>query len=219
MASALGTRLWRRIRPHFVLKTAGITGFMTLFFVAYFHLLNHPIRAVAEMPLTAVDRALPFAPAALPIYLSLWLYVSLPPSLIVERGELERYGAAIGLVCLVGLGCFLLWPTAVPAMSLDWQGFPGAALLQGIDKAGNACPSLHVATAVFSAVWLHRILGELRASAAVAWASAIWATAIVLSTLLTRQHVFLDALAGIALGLAGAGLLWRWQAVRPSAAR
>lgn len=218
MPPALITRLWARIRPHFLVKTVGISGFMTLFFVAYFHLLNHPIRAVTEMPVTAVDRALPFMPAALPIYLSLWLYVSLPPSLIVERRELERYGAAIGLVCLVGLGCFLLWPTAVPAMALDWQGFPGSALLQGIDKAGNACPSLHVATAVFSAVWLHRILGQMGARAAVAWANALWAVAIVLSTLLTRQHVFLDALAGVALGLAGAGLLLLWQSHGASAA-
>ncbi len=196
------------------LKVVGITAFMTLFFVAYFHLLNHPLRPVATMPLTAVDRALPFLPASLPAYLSLWLYVTLPPTLIDDRRELERYGVAIGLVCLAGLACFLLWPSAVPPMVLDWQDFPGSAVLQGIDAAGNACPSLHVATAAFSAVWLHRQLGQLGAPAAVRLLSLLWGVAIVLSTMTTRQHVFLDAAAGSALGLVGAALLGAWEARR-----
>jgi len=201
-----------------VLKVVGITLFMTLFFVAYFHLLNHPLRPVSVMPLTAVDRALPFLPASLPVYLSLWFYVTLPPTLIDDRRELERYGIAVGLVCLAGLACFLLWPTAVPPMVLDWQDFPGSAVLQGIDAAGNACPSLHVATAAFSAVWLHRQLGQLGAPAVVRLLNALWGIAIVLSTMSTRQHVFLDAAAGTALGLAGAGLLHAWEARRAALA-
>lgn len=215
--AAWTTRLWPRVRRHFLLKAVGISAFMTLFFVAYFHLLNHPIRPVRPMPLTAVDRALPFTPAALPLYLSLWVYVSLPPTLIACRRELERYGAVIGLVCLTGLACFLLWPTAVPAMVLDWQDFPGADLLQGIDAAGNACPSLHVATAAFSAMWLDRQLRELAAPAPVRWVSILWGIAIVLSTLLTRQHVFLDVVAGTALGLVGATLLLAWERHRTPA--
>jgi len=205
------SRVLSRVRSLLLLKSVGITAFMTLFFMAYFHLLNHPVRPVVAMPLTIVDRLVPFLPASLPLYLSLWVYVSLPPSLIVERRELERYGLAIGLVCLTGLACFLLWPTAVPRTVLDWQGFPGSDLLQGIDKAGNACPSLHVATAVFSAVWMHRILGQLVAPRWSKGVNLIWAAAIVLSTLSTRQHVFLDVLAGTALGLAGAALLLAWQ--------
>ena len=212
------TSLGPSARRHFALKAVGITGFMTLFFVAYFHLLTHPIRPVTAMPLTVVDRALPFVPAALPLYLSLWVYVSLPPTLIADRRALERYGAAIGLVCVAGLACFLLWPTAVPAMVLDWQDFPGSAVLQGIDAAGNACPSLHVATAVFSAVWLDRQLRAFAAPASVRAANGLWGAGIVLSTMLTRQHVFLDAAAGTALGLLGAGLLAAWEARRASAA-
>ncbi len=184
---------------------------MTVFFVAYFHLLNHPVRPVTVMPITAFDRWIPFLPASLPAYLSLWVYVSLPPSLIVERRELERYGLVIGLVCLSGLACFLLWPTAVPRSPLDWQGFPGSAILQGIDKAGNACPSLHVATAAFSAVWMHRILAQMGVGPLGRSLNVVWAVAIVLSTITTRQHVFLDLLAGTGLGLVGAALLAAWQ--------
>lgn len=214
--AAWTTRLWPRVRPNFLLKAVGITGFMTLFFIAYFHLLNHPIRPVTAMPLTIVDHSLPFLPAALPLYASLWLYVSLPPTLIVGRRELERYGAAIGMVCATGLACFLLWPTAVPAMRLDWQGFPGSDLLQGIDAAGNACPSLHVATAAFSGAWLDRQLRELAAPNAARALSALWGFGIVLSTMLTRQHVFLDVAAGTVLGLGGAAVLVAWEARRAS---
>ncbi|MBL8399260.1 MAG: PA-phosphatase, partial [Candidatus Accumulibacter sp.] len=36
--------------------------FMILFFLAYFHLLHYPDHPVTEMPLTAIDRMVPFTP-------------------------------------------------------------------------------------------------------------------------------------------------------------
>lgn len=200
-----------RIRHDLPLKVLGISAFMTLFFIAYFHLLNHPLGPTTVMPFTALDRAVPFYPPALPVYFSLWVYVTLPPSLIDDRAALVRYGCAIAAVCAAGLAIFLAWPTAVPQRTLDWQGFPGSELLQGIDKAGNACPSLHVATAMFSALGLQRILRAIRAPRGLRVANALWAAAIVYSTLATRQHVAVDALAGGALGVAGAWLLARWE--------
>ena len=79
------------------------------------------------------------------------------------------------------------------------QDFPGSAVLQGIDKAGNACPSLHVATAAFSAVWLHRILCQMGEGRIAKGVNMAWGIAIILSTITTRQHVFLDLVAGVAL--------------------
>ena len=72
----------RRMRHHFVLKTLGITGFMWIFFVAYFHLLRHPAQQVLVMPLTAVDRWVGLEPAALAAYVSLWVYVGIPAGLM-----------------------------------------------------------------------------------------------------------------------------------------
>src|SRR5476649_348351 len=79
-------------------KMIGTILGMTAFFVAYIWLLRHPLHPVTVMPLTAVDRLVGFCPAALPLYLSLWFYVSLAPALLVDRRELVSYGlAAVGL--------------------------------------------------------------------------------------------------------------------------
>jgi hypothetical protein len=197
-------RIGARFRVHWQLKALGTTAFMTLFFVAYLYLLRHPVFPVTVMPTIFLDGLVPFLPGALPVYLSLWIYVSLPPALLGTREELFAFGWQAAGLCLAGLACFLLWPTAVPTSALDWNGFPGSGILQGVDAAGNACPSLHVATAVFSGAWLHRLLGETRSPRGLQLVNFAWCCAIAYSTLAIKQHVAIDMLAGTALGLAAA---------------
>ena len=81
-------------------------------------------------------------------------------------------------------------------------GFAGFDLLRGVDAAGNACPSMHVAVAMFSAIWIDALL---RLSHTPAWPrliNAAWFLAIAYSTLAIKQHVVLDVLAGALLGMA-----------------
>jgi membrane-associated phospholipid phosphatase len=203
--------LGRRIRRHFLLKTVGITGFMWLFFVAYFYLLRHPARPVTVMPLTALDSLVPFQPAAVGAYLSLWFYVGIVPGLVWTLRELLLHGVWAAALCGVGLACFYFWPTAVPAAAMGVAGHPALALLQGVDAAGNACPSLHVATAMFSAICLDALLRTVQVPLAVRVASGLWFISIAYSTLAVRQHVAVDVLAGALLGalFALASLRWR----------
>ena len=140
-------------------------------------------------------------PAALPLYASLWFYASLPPAFLVSWRELVQYGIAIGAVCLIGMACFLVFPTAVPSTLIDWDNHPGFGMLRGIDASGNACPSLHVASAVFSALWLHRLCIEMGAQRPTLIINALWCLGIVYSTIATKQHVALDVLAGGVLGV------------------
>jgi membrane-associated phospholipid phosphatase len=194
------------MKIHFLLKTFGITFFMLAFFLGYIYLLKNPFFSVTMMPLTVLDTVVGFKPGALFLYASLWLYVSLPPMLQATRGELIYYGLAVGSLCVAGLVCFLFWPTAVPAANIDWEHSYGFSILKGVDAAGNACPSLHVATAVFSALWLNRQLFEVGAPRIVRWLNWTWCVGIVYSTLATKQHVAVDMVAGIMLGMVAAGL-------------
>jgi membrane-associated phospholipid phosphatase len=189
---------------------AGTTLGMTAFFVAYFWLLAHPLHPPALMPLTAIDRLVGFQPVMLPLYLSLWFYVSFAPALLVDRRELVSYGLAAVALSVVGLGIFLLWPTAVRWPDVDWSQHPAFAFLKSVDASGNACPSLHVAFALFSAVWFERVLRQMGAARSVHALNWLWCAGIVYSTMATRQHVFLDVLAGAALGLAVAAAHLRW---------
>lgn len=161
------------------------------------------------MPITWLDRLIGFHPRALPIYLSLWVYVSLPPTLLATKRELYHYGMAIGAACLFGLFIFYFWPTAVPGANIDWTRYPNVDFLKNMDASGNACPSLHVTTAIFSGIWLHHLLGRFSAPPWVIGLNWVWCIGIVYSTLATRQHVAVDVLAGLALGAVAAYLSLR----------
>jgi len=189
-----------RVVAFWRLKTAGMTLGMTVFFIGYFWILHHPHSPPTIMPLTAFDRWIGFRAGALPFYLSLWVYVSLGPALLSNGRELLAYTWGASLLAVLGLAIFFLWPTAMPRPGLDWIAYPGFGFLKSVDATGNACPSLHVAFAVFTAGWLERMLRVIRAGGAIRAVNFLWCAAILHSTMATRQHVFLDVLAGGVLG-------------------
>jgi membrane-associated phospholipid phosphatase len=200
-------------------KMIGTPLGIAAFFVAYFWVLRHPLYSPAIVPLTAVDRLVDFRPGVLPLYFSLWFYVSLAPALLIDRREFIAYGLAVVGLSMIGLGIFLVWPTAVPPSEIDWSQHPAFAFLKSVDASGNACPSLHVAFAVFTAFWLERLLRQMGAGRLVRALSWLWCLGILYSTVATRQHVFLDVLAGAVLGAVIAGAHLRLLRVFPGPSR
>lgn len=201
-----GRRFLQTLLRCFWLKSLGTTAFTFVFFIAYIYLLKHPAGETFVVPRIWLDDWIGFQPLALIPYLSLWVYVSLPPIFMVRHADIVAYGLRIGLLCVAGLLCFYFWPTAVPPADIDWARYPGMAFLKGVDAAGNACPSLHVATAVFSAIWLQHLLRRFSSPAWLLGLNVLWCAAIVWSTIATRQHVVLDALAGLLLAVLAAWL-------------
>ena len=200
-----------RMRRHFFWKLIGTTAWVWAFFIGYFWLLRNPAYPVTVMPLTALDHLIPFQPVTLFAYLSLWLYVGIAPGLQLTFRELLVYGLWAGALCLTGLGLFYFWPTAVPAITLDVSGHPGFKMLQGVDASGNACPSMHVAIAMFTVIWIEHLLRGARAPLALRLFNVAWFLAITWSTLAIKQHVVIDVLAGGLLGLVFAIPSLRWR--------
>jgi membrane-associated phospholipid phosphatase len=133
----------------------------------------------------------------------------LPPALLETRRELYGYCALMAGLCLTGLVIFYFWPTAVPVADVDWALYPGMDFLKRMDAAGNACPSLHVATAVFSGAWLYYLLRRFGAPSWMLVINWTWCVGIVYSTLATRQHVAVDVIAGLLMGALAAVLSLR----------
>lgn len=188
------------IPKYWYLKSFGTMLFISVFFGAYFYFLRHPAYPITVMHNTLLDRLIGFQPLALPVYLSLWVYVSLPPLLFATRRGLYEYGLDIALMCIAGLAVFYFWPTAVPAADIDWALYPGVTFLKNMDASGNAFPSLHVATAVFSGIWLHHLLRRIGGPLWILLLNAVWGIGIIYSTIATRQHVAIDVYAGFLLG-------------------
>ena len=202
-------RAVRAIPEHLLLKSIGITVFLSTFFSGYFYVLRHPPYPPTVMPATALDRLIGFEPMALPVYVSLWIYVCLLPAFFGTRRELYRYGSAMTLMCVAGLSIFYFWPTAAPAPDIDWTKYPDMNFLKNIDASGNAFPSLHVATALFSGAWFHHLLLRFEAPAWTRLFNWAWCTAIIYSTLAIRQHVVVDVAGGLVLGAVTAWLSLR----------
>jgi membrane-associated phospholipid phosphatase len=188
------------IPKHLYLKGFGTTLFISLFFVAYFYLLKHPAYPSILMQITQVDRLVSFQHLSLPVYLSLWVYISLPPAFLASRRALYEYAAAMSLMCITGLIIFYFWPTVVPVPDIDWTQHPSVSFLKNMDASGNACPSLHVATALFSGIWLNHILRRFGGPPWILTLNWIWCVGIIYSTLAIRQHVVVDVGGGLALG-------------------
>lgn len=200
--------LWVRARQNFWLKTVGISAFITVFFVAYFRILKFPAFPVTVMPLTIIDHWIPFTPAALVLYISLWIYVPFAPVVIGDRRALYALGWEAGGVAVLGLGIFFFLPTTIPPIEIDWARHPGFEFLKTVDASGNACPSLHVAFAVFTAIRIQETFHEIRARTGFHVANWLWCLGIVYSTLAIKQHVAVDAVAGTLLGIIGGKLHW-----------
>jgi membrane-associated phospholipid phosphatase len=195
-----------RVRTLWLAKLTGTILSMPVFFVVYFWLLKHPLFPITTIPRTAIDRLIGFCPEALPFYVSLWLYVVLPPAFLKNRRELASYGLAVVGLSVIAFVFFLFWPTVLPKFEMDWSQHPTFAFLKTVDASGNACPSLHVAFAVFTAIWLRRLLREMGAGRLVRALNWLWCLGILYSTIAIRQHVAIDVLAGAVLGVIVAAL-------------
>lgn len=175
--------------------------FMCLFFQAYFYLLHHPARAAFIMPNTALDQAIDFSASWVLAYFSLWLYVSLPGALQGHGRALFWHAWGFFVLCLMGLLFYYFFPTTFVQPTVDWSTMPIGRILQTVDQTGNAFPSMHVAAALFASLWLHRELRRVCAPRYLKVCSALWCAAIIYSTLATKQHVVLDVIAGVVLGM------------------
>lgn len=189
-----------RFKSHWLLKMLGTSISIAAFMVVYFWLLRHPPYPVTVMPLTSLDRLVGFEPWSLVPYATLWLYISLVPALLNLRREMAPYLSAVSLLSLIGFAVFYFWPTAVPKPDVDWARYPYMEFLKTLDTSGNACPSLHVAFAVLTALWLQRLLRQMNAPLSAQLLNIGWCLLIAWSTLATKQHVAVDLETGAVLG-------------------
>lgn len=198
--ASFSSNLLRRLLAHWCLKAVGVMFFTGIFFVIYFYLLKNLFFSTTQMPLTYLDRLIGFQPYFLYFYFSLWVYVSLVPSLLKTKRELFYYGGYVGAMCFMGILIYVIFPTTIPDIAVDWARYPEFIFLKSVDASGNAFPSMHVASAFFSFFWLMQLLKQMNASKLFLCINGVWCLGIIYSTMAIKQHVFLDALGGVLLG-------------------
>ena len=144
---------------------------------------------------TAIDREIPFMDWTIWLYCSYYVFLFLPFWLC--RDQLRAARALYGLMANSILGglIFLVWPTSGALQHPDMEGLSGLlwnALLSA-DRPTNYFPSLHVANACICALALGREKNAWR------YFAPLWTLLIVISTVTTKQHFFIDLPAGMVL--------------------
>ncbi|QTD45433.1 phosphatase PAP2 family protein [Ottowia testudinis] len=166
-------------------------------------------RAVV-LPLSALDRAIPFWPASGWVYLAQFALLAAAFLSLPTAAARRRFIAAGWVMQALAIACFLGWPVRFPrelfnlpadtpamhAQLVDW--------VRGADQPVNCLPSLHAANAVLCVAALAR-------GAARRWWLALLplALACIVSTLTFKQHYVADVVAGLALGAAVSWFFWR----------
>ena len=159
-----------------------------------------------HVPELALDRALPLEPAWSLVYGSLFLAALLPVFVVHQQELVRRTINGFLAIWLFSFACFLVYPTVGPRPE-DYvgQGFSGWGLrfIYSADHRYNCFPSLHVAQCFLAALACYRVHRR------VGGVACVWAVLVGVSTLFTKQHYVLDAIAGAVIGYVAYALFLR----------
>jgi membrane-associated phospholipid phosphatase len=158
------------------------------------------------MPALAIDRMIPLIPEAAIIYIS--QFFTMPAVLWLMTSRRQVLFCCRGLLLLIGASFVIYYfrPTMIVRPEVVTGQYYIYDLIVGSDQNANACPSLHAGFGIFTAGCAWDVFGGWangRWLMAMTWA---WTAAVLVSTLLIKQHVILDLLAGGALGMVS----WRF---------
>jgi membrane-associated phospholipid phosphatase len=145
---------------------------------------------------TPLDRTIGFHPWWMPIYLSIWL-LWWAPVFRLPGSEYRRFVAVAALCHLIAFTFFLVCTDERPQQSIEELSSllqPLYLLTYAVDSNRNAFPSLHAvdSTLLIAMLWPRRHGRWL----------ALWSALVLLASLLVKQHVVFDVVAGVLLALA-----------------
>lgn len=149
---------------------------------------------------TALDRRIPLVPWTIVIYFGCYLFWAANYVLCVrlDRRSAWRFLGADFLAKLVCLICFLILPTTNTRPEIMGDSFWDLLMrfLYQVDAADNLFPSIHCLTSWFCYIGIRR-----RREVPVWYRafSCLFALAVFVSTLTTKQHVLIDVIAGVVL--------------------
>lgn len=145
-----------------------------------------------------LDDAVPFVPGFAIPYLSAYVLGNMAFVVLHRHWSFPKVLLGYVTIYLFTSLCYLLYPTRVErredivATSVSTRLL---AAFQGVAKPFNVFPSMHASYCLFSGLTVLHYSGM--------WLGVIllsWAGLVVLSTLLTKQHCFLDIVAGAIVG-------------------
>lgn len=149
---------------------------------------------------SALDRSIPLVPWTIIIYFGCYLFWAVNYVLCVrlDRRSAWQFLSADFLAKLVCLACFLILPTTNTRPEITGSSIWDVVMcfLYQVDAADNLFPSIHCLTSWFCYIGIR---GRREVPKWYRVFSCLFALAVFISTLTTKQHVIIDVIAGAAL--------------------
>jgi membrane-associated phospholipid phosphatase len=192
----------------FLQRLGKVVGLTTALYVPYLLSNQFPVFTPRELPLSVVDRALPFWTWSVVPYFILigGMYLT---AFVHDRRQFSVALRATVLAVALNNLVFLLWPTTYPRPLAEagtdfyhaWYQF-----LIAVDTPANCFPSAHI-TAPAIGCWA---LGQQFPR----WRWVIWLVFIpfALSILTTKQHYVVDLFGGLLTAAIGVFVAKNWGA-------
>lgn len=185
-----------------------VYGLLWTPYILVYQLVNRfPVVEPRELAMTAFDRAVPFVPELLPLYVAYIPFFWWTVARSEDDDAASRIFYATHFQLLVCAAIWLAFPVTMPrgdfyqAEVYGWAD----AFWRWFDAPNNCLPSLHAANGLlFVRFNWPRPMRTLHTAAAIG---------IVASTLLVKQHYAVDLMAGAALYAVTAALLARVEVV------
>jgi membrane-associated phospholipid phosphatase len=169
-----------------------------------------------QIPMTAIDRAVPFDPTWIFLYMSMYILLVIPPALASTTEQLRRYLLGMAIMFAIAGVCFFLYPVAYLRPALPPDATPLYHLITSMDQPINCIPSLHAGMTVYALLFAARIFTDIPPKLrhlllTIGW---LWTAMILYGTLATKQHYFLDLPAGALLAWLSHHAAWRMPLVK-----
>ena len=188
------------------------------FAVAAYLLSNHfPLFPPQLLPMTWLDRTIPLIPNTVWIYTSEGFLFLTVYALCKDMANANKYLYSFLSLQIVSVIIFWIWPTTYPrdlypipadVNALTYYMFHN---LRDVDTPGNCCPSLHVSSVYLSSFMY---LDEQREKFPFFF---LWATAVAVSTLTTKQHYLIDVVTGLLMAVIFYWIFHRYVSYRARA--
>ena len=194
---------WTHLRYFAFLAIAQTLWFVFIYGGADFLTARRTLRLRVHLEL---EEELPFVPAAVSIYMSIYILFWIAPFVLRIRRDLRALVVTHAVVTACAGICFLLFPAerdfAIPrdlGVSADLFRFA-----DWLNLDYNQVPSLHVALGTACVAVFADRAG--RSGRIVLWS---WAIGVCVSAVLTYQHHILDVLTGFLLGIIAVRIVYR----------
>lgn len=154
-----------------------------------------PFRSAVKLSPSLIDDAVPFLSWTIWIYHAQFFFLFVCVMTLKKDISISRTLYSMATASLISFLIFAIYPTVVPRDHLIEGGLTKAAFdfLHMIDSQANSLPSLHVSLAWLAAFG---VVDEYGKRGLIALTCALL---ITISTMTTKQHYFIDVLAGLVL--------------------